>query len=349
MADFTSALFLGLRHPASSLRPWHSLTNGRPSSLVEPAAAVRVASTVARRQGAPDGVLYHSTLHALSDIFGDLVATRSIVAIDDAVYPITEWAALRAVARGIPLTRFGHHDPSSLRAVTAGHGDVVVVTDGWCAGCSQPAPISELRSVAHVSAIVVDDSLAFGVLGPGDERRAFGTGGTGTVGWLGADHRGVVYVASMAKAFGVPVAVVSGPVTAIDQLRERGAARLHCSPPSNADVAAAERALHLDLDGARTRLAARTAALRRTISRAGLAVSGRIFPVVGVSIADAAARDEVRRRLERAGVRALWTTSRCASPVPNLTFLVRSTHTRRDVHQVGQALDGLPQRMRRTA
>ena len=34
--DFTSALYLGLRHPSSSLRPWSGLTTGKPAVLEPP-------------------------------------------------------------------------------------------------------------------------------------------------------------------------------------------------------------------------------------------------------------------------------------------------------------------------
>jgi len=37
--DFTSALYLGLRHPSGSLRPWARFTLGVPAALAAPPEA----------------------------------------------------------------------------------------------------------------------------------------------------------------------------------------------------------------------------------------------------------------------------------------------------------------------
>ena len=57
MLDFTSALYLGLRHPSGSLGDWESLTLGRPSALREPPDAEAVAADLARLQGCEAGAL----------------------------------------------------------------------------------------------------------------------------------------------------------------------------------------------------------------------------------------------------------------------------------------------------
>ncbi|MFC0065090.1 hypothetical protein ACFFQW_14960, partial [Umezawaea endophytica] len=71
IVDATSALFLGLRHPAGALRPWRSLTTGVPGALREVPAARRVAALVADGQVAPAGLVAQATLHALLDDLGD--------------------------------------------------------------------------------------------------------------------------------------------------------------------------------------------------------------------------------------------------------------------------------------
>jgi len=74
MADFTSALYLGLRHGAGSLRPWARLTTGRPAALADPPGAREVAGALAALAGCGAGSLAPSTLHLFWDLFGVLAA-----------------------------------------------------------------------------------------------------------------------------------------------------------------------------------------------------------------------------------------------------------------------------------
>ena len=67
MADFTSSLYLGMRHASAELPGWSALTTGRPSALGRPAAETAVAARLAALLGAERAVLARSTLHALSD------------------------------------------------------------------------------------------------------------------------------------------------------------------------------------------------------------------------------------------------------------------------------------------
>ncbi|MCI5145312.1 MAG: pyridoxal phosphate-dependent aminotransferase family protein, partial [Candidatus Electrothrix sp. AR3] len=45
--DFTSALYLGLRHPSRSLRSWSALTAGAPATLVSPGGTDQAAQVLA--------------------------------------------------------------------------------------------------------------------------------------------------------------------------------------------------------------------------------------------------------------------------------------------------------------
>ncbi len=47
MLDFTSALYLGLRHGSRSLAPWDQLTLGTPAALEELPAAIALGQRVA--------------------------------------------------------------------------------------------------------------------------------------------------------------------------------------------------------------------------------------------------------------------------------------------------------------
>lgn len=225
--DLTSSLFLGYRHDSPSLATWSRLTTGVPAALREDSLAGSVAQTVAEMQGAQAGVVSRSTLHALNDVLSGLPNRGDLVAVDEFAYPIAHWAAHRAVEKGAVMHRFSHHRPGQFPATA---GRLFLVTDGWCPGCNRPAPLGQLQRLALRSGgmVVIDDTLAAGVLGRrsvagGSVTRAvpdgglgggFG-GGEGTVRWSGLDHRGIVWVASLAKAFGSPLTVITGDLAEI--------------------------------------------------------------------------------------------------------------------------------------
>ena len=157
-------------------------------------------------------------------------------------------------------------------------------TEGWCPGCWRPAPIAELREIAAENAgmLVVDDSLACGVLGARRHGEIFGDG-TGTICWLSLRHDRMLWLASFAKAYGTPIAVVTGSHDSIDRMRATGH-RLRSIPPSTPDVLAAWRALALapELHRRRHRLQAVVVALRAAVTALDLPVSGLSFPVVAL-------------------------------------------------------------------
>src|SRR6266498_189787 len=103
MLDFTSALYLGLRHPSMLLDSWEALTLGRPAALQEPPGAEAVAATLARLQGCEAATLLPSTLHLFWDLFRVLSTQRVAILIDAGTYPIVRWGAERAASTGAPL------------------------------------------------------------------------------------------------------------------------------------------------------------------------------------------------------------------------------------------------------
>jgi 8-amino-7-oxononanoate synthase len=79
--NFTSALYLGLRHPSWSLRPWAQLTTGAPAALAPPPGARMVADMLAALQGCERAALAPSTLHLFWDLFG-MVGSRPSVPVN---------------------------------------------------------------------------------------------------------------------------------------------------------------------------------------------------------------------------------------------------------------------------
>jgi 8-amino-7-oxononanoate synthase len=335
--DFTSSLFLGLQHGSSSLPPWASLTTGVPAVLHEAPVAHRVAAAVAAAQGAPAGVVGRSALHALMDVMGMIPQRGDLVAIDAAAYSLAEWAALRAAANGAVVRRFPHHRPEAIVAEPGRR--LFVLTDGWCPGCNRPAPLPQLRRLARDTGgdLIVDDSLAFGVLGNKLRGEVFGDG-SGTPGWCGLDHTAIVWVASLAKACGAPLAVTTGDSSTIRRLAADGGNRVHSSPPSAADLAAAGTALHDTNDNRarRTRLQGHVLRLRNRMRDIGLSVNGLPFPVVSIPLPGSDAQ-RWWSQLQSAGIRAVLQQSRCKRGVM-LTFLVRADHTPTDLDRLTVAL-----------
>ena len=76
MLDFTSCLYLGLRHESDALPAWSSLSTGKPAALEDPPGARRVARKLAELQGCETALMAPSTLHLFWDLFGHLRGLR---------------------------------------------------------------------------------------------------------------------------------------------------------------------------------------------------------------------------------------------------------------------------------
>ena len=294
MLDFTSALYLGLRHPSAALAPWPALSSGRPAALEEAAGADNVASELASLAGCEAGMLLPSTLHLFFDLFATL-PTRSTYFVDAGSYPVARWGVERAAARGAGLRLFPHYDAKALaqmlaREAHAGSRPVVVI-DGYCPGCGVPAPVSDMLTLLrrYDGLLVIDDTQAFGILG---ERRTgaemlhaprYGTGGGGILRHAGAGGPDIVLAASLAKGFGAPVALLAGSASRMARFSQSSLTRVHCSPPSVAAVRAAERAYEVNArrgDFLRRRLARLVKRFRDQVTDTCAIAHGGIFPML---------------------------------------------------------------------
>jgi 8-amino-7-oxononanoate synthase len=351
--EFASALYLGMRHPWSTLGPWDSLTTGVPGVMAEPPGAERTAARLARLQGLEAGLLLPSTLHLFHDLFVLLAPRASVLLVDRGAYAVARWGAARAGCTGVPVRPFAHHDADALRRAlrrVRGHGRPVVVCDGICPGCGGPAPLAAYGEAVRAAGgwLVVDDTQALGILGAGPGPAApYGRGGGGSPRRWGMDGAELVVGASLAKAFGAPLAALSGPAEIVRRFGADAGTRVHASPPSVAAVRAAARALALNRargDGLRALLAERVRRLRRMLASGGLGTAGGLFPVQTVTgLADPAA---AHAALAAAGIRAVLR----AAPDPRLTLLVRADHSDDDLARAAHVLArarGLPERRAR--
>lgn len=137
-----------------------------------------------------------------------------------------------------------------------------MVTDGWRPLCGAPAPLDDYASLLEPRGgwLLIDDTQAFGILGArSSPAGAWGNGGGGTLPYFGLSYPRTVAITSLAKAFGAPLAVMAGPRRLIRRFLRLSETRMFASPPSEANLAAARRALSFNAaegDEARSRLRA---------------------------------------------------------------------------------------------
>ncbi|MFO1428592.1 MAG: aminotransferase class I/II-fold pyridoxal phosphate-dependent enzyme [Candidatus Competibacteraceae bacterium] len=335
MLDFTSALYLGLLHPSHSLRPWTRLTTGVPAALATPFSRWRLTQTLAELQGCEQATLGASTLHLFWDLFSLLADDGVAIYLDAGTYPIGQWGVERAAARGVPVRRFPHHDVRALDRLLqqdAGRGlRPVVVADGFCPGCDGPAPVvAYLDSVRTFNGyLILDDTQALGILGHTPGLQApYGTGGGGMLQWSGAGGPEVITISSLAKGFGVPVAVLAGSTARVQWFEAHSETQVHCSPPSVAVIHAAERALAINQeqgDALRLHLAGLVRRFRQGLRKAGLSTTGKLFPVQTLTPVSGLDARLLYRRLLQHGIRTVLHKAR-DNHGPRISFLITALH-----------------------
>ncbi|PHV23122.1 aminotransferase class I/II [Janthinobacterium sp. BJB446] len=331
MLDFTSALYLGMRHPAPALAPWSSLSLGQPAALQEPPGAQALAASLAALQGCEAACVLPSTLHLFWDLFGMLAGERLVILVDGGSYAIARWGAERAQALGLPLRLFPSGEMAALRQLAAAWGRQgrrpLILADGYVPGSEQVLPLAGYAALACQGGgyLLLDDTQVLGVAG---------TAGGGSVrlhGLPGGYDKGgghVIVGASLAKGFGVPLAVLAGSRKLLRRFAAHSQTRMHASPPSAAVLAAARRALALNArhgDALRARLADRVAQWRTGMAAAGIACRGGSFPVQRLP-----GRAHLRQALRAAGVLAL---AQAGDGPGALTFLLRADQTPRQLEQ----------------
>lgn len=347
MLDFTSALYLGMRHPSWSLRPWAQLTMGRPAALASPPSASTVAGQLAALQGCEGATLVPSTLHLFWDLFTILASERIVIYMDAGTYAIVRWGVERAAARGTPVRIFRHHDPDALRSQLKRDARPglrpVVVADGLCPACGGPAPITAyLKNVRPYGGhLVLDDTQALGILGYSPEPDApYGRDGGGSLRWSRVSSPDVIVGSSLAKGFGVPVAVLSGSEMMVRRFEQASATRTHCSPPSNAVIHAAEHALAVNReqgDGLRLRLWELVSRFNKGLAQAGLCLHGGRFPVQ--TLEPVPGLDPVRlyEELLHRGIRTVLHHARDEFRA-QISFLITALHRFRDIDKATEAV-----------
>jgi len=347
MIDFTSALYLGMRHPSWSLRPWQALSAGKPAALESPEGSFATAQAVAKLMGCERGTLLPSTLHGFWDLFGLWAGERVAIYMDSGCYPIARWGVERAKGSGTLVRQFPHDDVEALEGQLKVDADLrlkpIIVADGFCPASGRPAPVRRyLESARELRGyLIIDDTQALGILGEDPNPKIpYGMGGGGSLQWQGLHGADILIVSSLAKGFGVPVAILAGSHDMVRWFEMNSEMRLHCSPPSVAAIRAAEHALAVNErhgDDIRLRLAEGVSYFRGKLHEIGLSATGGLFPVqtlVAVPWLDA---PSLHDRLLRLGVRTVLRRARNGRR-PRLSFLITALHSMRDIDHAADAL-----------
>ena len=335
MVDFTSALYLGQQPFAVSFPHHLSVTTGKPAALYEPRLHRMVAQEAARKQGLESGLLAPSTLHVFWDIVASL-GRSSAVLMDEAMYPVGRWGVLRAALRGVPVASFPADDAERLdrliHSYRQQHRTPWIVTDGWNVAQGKPAPLGlylALLKSCKESVLLVDETQEFAIKGQRPTARLpYGTGGGGSLPYLGLQSHKILTVTSLAKGLGVPVAVVAGSSQQISRYRQRSEVRVHTSPVSNLHAWVAWQALQNDRlkgDALRHQLYQNVALFKQTLRP--VATTGGSFPVQKLVLPNAKAVFSLYHQLRRAGVQPLLLANDRQPTVPEVAFCIRADHT----------------------
>lgn len=346
MIDFTSSLYLGMKHSSADLAPWQQLTTGVPSALFDPPQSKGLACQIANMQGLEYGLTAPSTLHLYHDLYSLLSKQAAVVFIDENIYPISKYGIEKVHLNKIPVYQFRHLDAAHLQelvvAKTVKLRTPVVITDGWCPQCGRPAPLNVYSEILKPFAgkIVIDDTQAFGVFGKRIGKEVYGMGGGGILNWLNVNHLNVISIVSLAKAFGVPLAVISGSSEFITSFKNNSQTIAYSSPPSLVHLRAGLHSVHINKeigDYIRQKLSDNVSLLRSLLKGTGLNVNGGIFPVQSLRFRDADKTTDIFDDLIKQRIRTVLTTSH-QDNMRYLTFVIRSDHSTRDIETLAYCI-----------
>ncbi len=348
---FSSALYLGLDHGSRCLPEWDRLTLGKPAALEAPPGAPAVEIALAELIGAEKALLASSTLHLFWDLFDVLAKSGVNIFLDAGAYPVIRWGVERAGCAGTRVKTFRQYDPEALRrAIDSGETKPpVIVADGYCPRSGRLAPLAEYLALAEARGgfVVVDDSQALGIFGKPSPWAAYGIGGGGSMMRAGLTSDRLIIGASLAKTFGVPVAVLAGSAPVLDRYESQSATRVHCSPPSSAAIAAAARAVAINRwhgDALRSRLAQIVTRFRQGLNRMGLIAIPGFFPVQPLRLPGHIDARMLHEELERRGIETVL--QRDLGRSAGISFVVTARHR---IDEIDRALAHLAEALARQA
>jgi len=347
MIDFTSSLYLGMKHSSKELNGWQQLTTGVPAALGEAGLALQVGNYVAGMQGLEEGLTAPSTLHLYWDLFDYLCHQPVVLFIDEKVYPVSRYGIEKLLLRKIPVHPFRHFDAAHVAELIKRNNTrstiPVIVSDGWCPSCGNAAPLRQYAALVKPlhGAVIVDDTQAFGILGAGKQnRKPFGQGGGGLLRWQSLQADTIITIVSLAKGLGVPMSVISSTHQFIESFARHSETRVNSSPVSLAHLQAAMNAFRINKregDERRSVLWRNIYLLRSLLQQAGILVQGGIFPVQTIRCHSRQQTIRLWEELKKSRIRSVLITPH-GEQEPALCLIIHSDHTPGNIQALADAI-----------
>ncbi len=291
---------------------------------------------ISRFLGTEDTVLYSSCFDANGGLFETLLGE------EDAV--ITDALNHASIIDGIRLAKarrriYAHSDMGDLaRALEecAGARVRMVATDGVFSMHGDVAKLSEICDLAerHGALVMVDDSHATGVTGPG---------GRGTPARHGVAGRVDIITSTLGKALGGGTGgFSSGRKELVALLRQRSRPYLFSNSVAPPIAGAALKALDiLEREPERLRrLTENTALFRREMAARGFTISPGDHPIVPILIGDEKATVAMARRLREEGIYAVgFTYPVVPKGQARIRVQLSAAHSREDIERAVGAFE----------
>lgn len=248
--------------------------------------------------GTADTILYSSCFDANGGLFEALLDERDAV-ISDALNHASLIDGIRLCKA--KRFRYAHADMADLEAKlneTASCRLRLIVTDGVFSMDGDLAPLDRIVDLAdrYEAGVVVDDSHATGVLGPG---------GRGTPEHFGVSDRIDVLTSTLGKALGGAAGgFATGHAELVELLRQRSRPYLFSNSLPPVIAAAALQAVKLVAQGGalRTKLHANAAYFRGALTQLGFRLIPGSHPIVPVMLGDAVLATRMADRLLQEGI-----------------------------------------------
>ena len=290
MLDFTSALYLGFRHPSARSPPGtRSRSVARRhcrSLLMQKRSQARLPACKGAKRPHPclrPCIFFAICFACWAGSRWSSFATLKPIRSRNGEPSTPQGWGLRFTPLPTTILRRSGASSGAWHAPTCGRSSSQTATARVAEGSPRSRRMPKSRGVpAAISSSTTPRRWVFSVKSP-SRANPYGNGGGGSLRWHGTFGPHILVGSSLAKGFGVPLAVLSGSRDLIDLFRERSETRIHCSPPSAAVIHAAHRALHVNRrqgDTLRQRLLDLVARLRQRLMQAGLTPAGSLpFPV----------------------------------------------------------------------
>jgi glycine C-acetyltransferase len=228
--------------------------------------------------GMPAAILYSSCFDANGGIFETVFGPEDVIVSDELNHASLIDGIRLSRARRLRYRNADMTDLEAQLASAAGARRVVVVTDGVFSMDGSYAPLDRICELAdaHGAMVLVDDSHAVGVVGPG---------GRGTPELFGVQERVDIVTGTLGKALGgASGGYVASHAEVVDLLRQRSRPYLFSNSVAPVVVAGSLAALELarDATGLRTALQRNTSLFRSLMIEAGFDLLPGTHPITPV-------------------------------------------------------------------